>query len=127
MANAVWSLLPTQGCTIMRVADVRACEGYADSSHGEDWTLGVSLAFRGEVAFARRSGLCYRPRADSPGAAALGADVLLVNARTVRARIRSDPAIPSVVRAALPLIAVLQWLAARILHPLYRSVRSYKA
>jgi glycosyltransferase involved in cell wall biosynthesis len=127
LANAVWSLLPTQGCTIMRVDDVRACGGYADSSHGEDWTLGVSLAFRGQVSFDHRSGLCYRPRADSPGVAPLGAAVLLDNARTVRARIRSDPAIPSAVRAALPLIAAVQWLAARVLHPVYRSVRSLRS
>ena len=123
LANAVWSLLPTQGCTIMRVSDVRACDGYADSSHGEDWTLGVSLAFRGEVAFDRRLGLCYRSRPDSPGAAPLPADMLLRNARHVRARIRSDPAVPSAVRMALPLIALAQWVAARVLHPLYRSIR----
>jgi glycosyltransferase involved in cell wall biosynthesis len=123
LANAVWSLLPTQGCTIMRVRDVRACDGYADSSRGEDWTLGVSLAFRGEVAFDRRFGLRYRSRPDSPGAAPLGVSVLLENARAVRARIRSDPAIPAGVRTALPLIALAQWLAARVLHPLYRSVR----
>jgi glycosyltransferase involved in cell wall biosynthesis len=123
LANMVWSLLPTQGCTIMRVSDVRACGGYADASHGEDWTLGVSLAFRGEVGFDRRFGLCYRSRADSPGAAPLSAEVLLDNARSVRARIRSDPAIPSGVRTALPLIALAQWVAARVLHPLYRSIR----
>lgn len=126
LANAVWSLLPTQGCTIMRSSDVRDCGGYADRSHGEDWILGVSLAFRGEVSFDRRFGLCYRRRMDSPGAARLSADVLLDHARSVRARIRTDPAIPSSVRSALPLIAVLQWLAARILHPLYRSVRSLR-
>lgn len=126
IANAVWSLLPTQGCTIMRVGDLRACGGYADSSHGEDWTLGVSLAFRGEVGFDRRAGLCYRRREDSPGAAPLSADVLLANAKRVRARMRADPAVPGSVQSALGLIAVAQWLTARVVHPLYRSVRAMR-
>ena len=38
--NAVWSLTPTQGCTIMRTAAVRMVGGYADRSGGEDWALG---------------------------------------------------------------------------------------
>src|SRR5207248_432971 len=54
LANSVWSLLPTQGCTIMRTEDVVACGGYADSDRGEDWVLGTSLAFRGSVVFDRR-------------------------------------------------------------------------
>jgi glycosyl transferase family 2 len=124
LANTVWSLLPTQGCTIMRAADVRACGGYADSAHGEDWTLATSLAFRGEVSFGRHPGLCYRRREDSPGAAALSGTVLLQNARQVRARIRADPAIPARVESALPLIGFGQWLVARVVHPAYRSLRA---
>ena len=124
LANTLWSLLPTQGCTIMRVRDVRACGGYADSSHGEDWVLGTSLAFRGSVSFDRRPGLVYRRRRDSPGVAALAVGVLVDNARAVRARIREDPGIPRLMRSALPFLAVAQWCAARIAHPLYRSVRA---
>ncbi len=124
LANTVWSLLPTQGATIMRVADVRACGGYGDRDHGEDWVLGVSLAFRGNVSFERVPGLLYRRREDSPGAAALSPVVLLDNARAIRARVREDPAIPRRVRSALPLIAVAQWCAARVAHPLYRSCRA---
>lgn len=124
LLNTVWSLLPTQGCTIMRVDDVRACGGYADSDHGEDWVLAVSLAFRGAVSFDSRPGLIYRRRTDSPGATGLGGRVLRKNARRVRQRIREDPAIPGWVRALLPLIAAAQWAAARIVHPLYRSARS---
>ena len=85
LINTVWSLLPTQGCTIMRTSDVRACGGYGDSVHGEDWVLAVSLAFRGVVSFDRRPGLLYRRRPDSPGGAALGRRVLLENAQRVRA------------------------------------------
>jgi glycosyltransferase involved in cell wall biosynthesis len=124
LANTVWSLLPTQGCTVMRVDDVRACGGYADRDHGEDWALGTSLAFRGRVSFDRRPGLLYRRRRDSPGAVALRSDVLLDNARGVRGRVREDPAIPDWVRSSLPLIALVQWCAARVAHPLYWSLRS---
>lgn len=125
VANSVWSLLPTQGCTIMRTEHVRACGGYADSDHGEDWVLGTSLAFRGSVGFDDRLGLCYRSRADSPGRGAFSGPVLLENARRVRARIRGDSAIPGWARALLPLIAVAQWCAARIAHPAYRTARSF--
>lgn len=124
LANTIWSLLPTQGCTIMRARDLRACGGYGDSIHGEDWTLATSLAFRGEVSFGRRPGLRYRRRWDSPGAAALSSSVLLENARQVRTRIRADPAIPPWVKFGLPLIALAQWLAARVVHPTYRSCRA---
>jgi glycosyltransferase involved in cell wall biosynthesis len=125
LANSVWSLLPTQGCTIMRTADVLASGGYAASDHGEDWVLGTSLAFRGLVAFDRRLGLRYHSRPDSPGRVAVSGRVLIENARRVRARIRADPAIPEWERHALPLIAVAQWCAARLAHPIYRSVRSF--
>jgi glycosyltransferase involved in cell wall biosynthesis len=123
LANAVWSLLPTQGATIMRVDDVRACGGYADSDRGEDWVLATSLAFRGRVAFDRRPGLCYRPRGDSPGTATLSGGVLLASARRVRARIRDDAAVPDWARSAMPLIAGAQWGAARIAYPNYRRLR----
>jgi hypothetical protein len=108
----------------MRVDDVRACGGYGDSSHGEDWVLATSLAFRGNVVFGRRPALRYRRRQDSPGSAAVGLGVLLANARRVRARMRQDPAIPSWARNALPLIVVAQWSAACVAHPVYRSARA---
>jgi glycosyltransferase involved in cell wall biosynthesis len=123
IANTVWSLLPTQGATIMRAEDLRACGGYSDSNRGEDWVLATSLAFRGRVSFDRRPGLCYRRRPDSPGAVALGGAALVQSARRVRTRLRDDPAIPRWARSALPVIAVAQWAAARIAYPLYRSVR----
>jgi glycosyltransferase involved in cell wall biosynthesis len=123
LANATWSLVPTQGAAIMRTADVRACGGYGDSSRGEDWVLAASLAFRGRVSFDHRLGLCYRRRADSPGEIALSAAVLLQNARRVRERLRDDPAIPGWATSALRLIAAAQWTAACIAYPTRRSVR----
>lgn len=124
LANTIWSLLPTQGAAIMRVVDVRECGGYADSDHGEDWTLAVSLGFRGRVSFDLRPGLRYQRRDDSPGTAAVGDGVLLENARRVRARIRDDPAIARWARRVLPLIAAAQWSAARIVYPTYRRLRA---
>jgi glycosyltransferase involved in cell wall biosynthesis len=123
LANTIWSLLPTQGAAIMRTADVGDCGGYGDSDRGEDWVLGVSLAFRGRVTFDRRPGLCYRRRADSPGEAAIRGPVLLENARRVRARVREDQAIPGWAKSALPLIAAGQWAAARIAYPALGSLR----
>ncbi len=43
-----------------RTAQVRDAGGYADASGGEDWVLGVSLAFRGPVVISERIGLIYR-------------------------------------------------------------------
>jgi glycosyltransferase involved in cell wall biosynthesis len=124
LANTIWSLLPTQGATVMRADDVRACGGYADSDHGEDWVLATSLAFRGRVAFDRRPGLCYRRREDSPGAAALTPAVLLANARRVRARVRDDPAVAAQTKSLLPLIAAAQWVAACLAYPGFRRLRA---
>ncbi len=124
LANTIWSLLPTQGATVMRADDVRACGGYADSDRGEDWVLATSLAFRGRVGFDRRPGLCYRRREDSPGAAALAPAILLANARRVRARVRDDPAVPNWAKSLLPLIAAAQWVAARLAYPSFRRLRA---
>jgi glycosyltransferase involved in cell wall biosynthesis len=124
IANAIWSLLPTQGATIMRVDAVRACGGYADRDSGEDWVLGTSLTLRGRIAFDSRPALRYRARADSPGNAPLRRRVLLGNAAAVRARLRSDPAAPTSLRAILPGIAVAQTIAALVLSPATKRARA---
>jgi glycosyltransferase involved in cell wall biosynthesis len=124
IANAIWSLLPTQGATIMRVDAVRACGGYADRDSGEDWVLGTSLTLRGPIAFDSRPALRYRARADSPGNAPLRRRVLLGNAAAVRARLRSDPAAPAWLRAILPGIAAAQAIAALVLSPATRRARA---
>ena len=50
LADSIWSLLPIQGCAILRTDQVREAGGYADdASCGEDWVLAVSLAWRGRV------------------------------------------------------------------------------
>jgi glycosyltransferase involved in cell wall biosynthesis len=124
VANAIWSLLPTQGAMIMRVDAVRACGGYADRDSGEDWVLGTSLTLRGRIAFDSRPALRYRARADSPGNAPLRRRVMLSNATAVRARLRSDPAAPAWLRTLLPGIAVAQTIAALVLSPATRRART---
>jgi hypothetical protein len=122
LANTVWSLLPTQGATIMRTADVRSTGGYADRSQGEDWALGTALAWRGRARLTQEAGLVYRWRFDSPGREGADAD-LLANARAIRERVRADPAVPGAARGVLPLIAVAQWAAVAMVRPLVRTVR----
>jgi hypothetical protein len=122
LANTVWSLLPTQGATIMRTSDVRSAGGYADRSQGEDWALGAALAWRGRVRLTQDAGLVYRWRFDSPGREGADAD-LLANARALRRRLRADPAVPGPARGVLPLIAAAQWTAVVLVRPLVRALR----
>jgi glycosyltransferase involved in cell wall biosynthesis len=126
LANTIWSLLPTQGATIMRTADVRAAGGYGDRSQGEDWALGASLAWRGRVRLSRQPGLIYRWRFDSPGREGAELD-LRGNARFVRGRLRADPMVPRAARALLPLAALAQWVAASFLRPLVLSLRALRS
>jgi glycosyltransferase involved in cell wall biosynthesis len=126
LANTIWSLLPTQGATIMRTADVRAAGGYGDRSQGEDWALGAALAWRGRVRLTHDPGLVYRWRFDSPGQPGAGLD-LLDNARFVRERLRADPALPALVRTLLPLVAAAQWLTVTFLRPLVLMERTRRS
>jgi hypothetical protein len=121
-ANTVWSLLPTQGATIMRATDVRFAGGYADRSQGEDWALGAALTWRGRVRLTQEPGLVYRWRFDSPGQPGAGLD-LLGNARFVRERLREDAALPAAARALLPFVAAAQWLAIKLVRPVALALR----
>ncbi|MGI8559323.1 MAG: glycosyltransferase family 2 protein [Solirubrobacteraceae bacterium] len=125
--NAIWSLLPTQGCTIMRADDVLTAGGFDDSDQGEEWVLGASLAFRGRVEVSERRALLYHWRADSPGALVISGPVLLANARRVRRRLSIDPAIPSWVQRLLPAIAVAQWCTIVLVRPLVRLPRQLRS
>jgi hypothetical protein len=128
LANSVWSLLPTQGATIMRTADARAAGGYADRTHGEDWALATSLAWRGRIRFSGEPALVYRWRGDSPGrdGSATVAATLSANAAGVRERLRADPAVPPGARL-LALVAAGQWLAIRVVRPAFVRIRRARA
>jgi len=125
-ANAVWSLMPTQGSAIMRTDVVRDAGGCADASRGEDWALGASLAFRGPIAFDHRPVLIYRWRPDSPGAGRTSRRDLLENARRIRDRLRGDPAIDagSVVMAALGAAQALAVIAQPLVPATRRLLRA---
>jgi glycosyltransferase involved in cell wall biosynthesis len=111
LLDCVWSLCPTTGATIIHTELARAAGGFAEADSGEDWCLGVSLAFRGPLGFSERLGRLYRVHHESMWAQHLTARHQLRHARTVRKRIRTDPAVPRWARALLPAIAVGQWSA----------------
>jgi glycosyltransferase involved in cell wall biosynthesis len=123
LANTIWSLLPTQGATIMRTVDVRGIGGYGDRSRGEeDWAFGAALCWRGRVRMSREFGLVYRLRFDSPGREGAPLDVRR-NAQIVRERLRMDPAVPIVVRRMLPLIGAMQWIVIELVRPAVLALR----
>jgi glycosyltransferase involved in cell wall biosynthesis len=126
LANCIWSLFPIQGTAVFRTAQARAAGGYPDAEWGDDWTLAVSLAFRGRVEVNRRFGLFYRPTAGSLWRRARPVSDLVNSARLVRARVRNDPAIPSWVRAVLPLVAALQLAMVHGVRPLYLGARKVR-
>ena len=102
--DSVWSLYPSTGATIMRTELARASGGYGDADAGEDWCLGVSLAFRGRIGWSERPGRLYRVHPGSTWAQHMAPDDLVRHAAVVRDRIRSDPAVPQWARRSLPLL-----------------------
>jgi glycosyltransferase involved in cell wall biosynthesis len=108
LLDSMWSLYPTTGATIMRTELVRAAGGFSDTRSGEDWCLGVSLAFRGRVGWSEVPGRVYRLHDRSRRMRHLTLAHQREKARNVRARIRTDAGIPEWARRALPLIALGQ-------------------
>jgi glycosyltransferase involved in cell wall biosynthesis len=126
LLNSVWSLYPTTGATVMRTELVRGAGGYSDAESGDDWCLGVSLAFRGRIGWSERPGRVYRLHPQSVWARHMTARHLLRHARTVRARIRTDPGIGGWAKALLPLVAGGQ-VAAVIGHVVLSAARNLRA
>jgi hypothetical protein len=104
LLNAIWSLYPSTGSTIMRTAAVRAAGGYSDADSGDDWCLGVSLAFRGRLGWSERPGRLYQVHSGSIMAERMFAPDLVRHAAVVRHRIRTDHDIPEWARRLLPLL-----------------------
>ncbi len=124
--NAIWSIMPIQGCALLRTSAVRDAGGYADADHGEDWALATALAFRGHVVFAMVPALVYRFRPDSPAVARQSRRLLLGNGRRICVQLRRDPK----VRArpvALALLALAQGSAVLIGQPLVRTTRRLRS
>ena len=121
VANAGWSLMPTQGATLLRADLLRELGGYDDSERGgDDWPLCAAIAFRGKVAFDAFPALMYRRRANSPGGDAFPSELVRRNARRVRVRLRGQSSVPRWVLWILPL---MQLTAIRIVRPLVTGVR----
>jgi len=121
--HAIWALFPTTGATIVRTGAVRDCKGYADADSGEDWVLGVSLAFRGRIELHERPGRVYRRLGESLWERRRSPRDLLAHAGAVRRRIRGDPGVPGWARAAIPMLAALQAIVLVGLGPLARALR----
>ena len=111
LVDCIWSLYPSTGSTILRTAYVREADGYFDAESGEDWCLGVSLAFRGRIGWSERPGRIYRLSGESVWAQHLGVHDQIDHARNVRRRIVADPGIAPWARRGLPLIAAGQYAA----------------
>jgi glycosyltransferase involved in cell wall biosynthesis len=109
--DCLWSLFPTTGSTIMRAEFVQASGGYADADSGEDWCLGVSLAFRGCIGWSERPGRLYTLHPQSVWARHMTVRHQRSHAAVVRRRIADDPAIPQPVKRATALIWLAQLLA----------------
>lgn len=108
LLDSVWSLYPTTGATIMRTELARAAGGFGDGVGGEDWCLGVSLAFRGRIGWSEAPGRVYRLHDRSMRMRHTTRRHLRRKARNVRHRIRADAGIPGWARRMLPLIALGQ-------------------
>ena len=109
LLDCVWSLYPTTGATIMRTELTQSAGGYGEAESGEDWCLGVSLAFRGRIGWSERPGRAYRLHPYSVWARHRTVRDLVRHAKAVRERIRHDPAIAHSAKAGLPLIALAQY------------------
>jgi len=122
LVNCAWSMFPTTGATVMRTSTVRASGGYADADSGEDWCLGVALAFRGRLGWSERPGRRYLQHAGSIWDAHGTARHQVAHAAAVRKRLASDTAVPAWLRSGLPLVALAQWgaVAAHLLVALSR-------
>src|SRR4051812_16881590 len=109
LLDCIWSLYPTTGATMMRTELARSAGGYSDADSGDDWCLGVSLAFRGRVGWSERPGRTYRLHPRSIWSRHGTVRDLLRHARMVRRRIRTDPGIAAHARAGRPSIALGQY------------------
>jgi glycosyltransferase involved in cell wall biosynthesis len=111
LLDAVWSMFPTTGATLMRTDIVRACGGYADADSGDDWCLGAALAFRGRFGWSERPGRHYLQHAGSIWDTYGTARHQLAHAAAVRERLAHDDLVPAWLRTGLPLVALAQWSA----------------
>jgi glycosyltransferase involved in cell wall biosynthesis len=121
--HSISSLVPTVGA-MMRTDAARDAGGFADLETGDDWVLGVSLAFRGRVDVVDHVGRIYRQHSDSVWSNRQTTTHLFAHARAVRDRIATDPKAPASFKRLLALIALGQWVVIRVLRPIARVTRT---
>ena len=124
-AHCVWSLFPATGSALMRTDAARAM-GFGDANSGEDWVLGVSLAFRGRVILETRPGRLYRRHPGSLWETQRSTAQLTGHAKAVRERVRADPEAPFWAKNCLILIAAFQVAAVRLVRPLIETARAIR-
>jgi hypothetical protein len=115
--NAVTSLYGVTGA-LMRTEAARDVR-FPAANGGDDWVVGVSMAFRGRVTVRSEPGRIYRRHPGSVSASWTTADALR-HAGLVRERIRADPAVPFAARRLLPAIWLGQQVVLRVLRPIGR-------
>jgi glycosyltransferase involved in cell wall biosynthesis len=116
--HAVWCLFPTTGAALLRTDVVRDAGGFADADGGDDWALGLSIAFRGPVVFNDHRGRWYSQSSSSLSARWRAYPHILENAKVARDRMYRDSGLPLVDRMARPLVALTQMLIIVVLRPL---------
>lgn len=125
-ANTLSSQFPTTGSVLMRTGSVRDAGGFGDFDGGDDWALGVSLAFRGRVVFERHPGRIYHQHADSLSSGWTRADHV-AHVREVRRRVRRDHRIPRPLRYAARALAPLQLSVIFLIGPVARALRPFRS
>ena len=119
--NVVSSLYPTTA-TAVRTELALDAGGFPDVDGGDDWVLGVSIAFRGRVRILDRPVRCYRIHPDSLSSGWRARPDIVEHARAVRTRLRDDPGVPRWAKAAIPAFAVLQHLVLLVVRPISRAL-----
>lgn len=125
LLDAMWSLFPTTGSSMIR-ADAARAGGFGDGNSGEDWVLGVSLAMRGRIEFVDHPGRLYRRQHVGLWEGQRSPAQLARNARAVRGRLRTDPATPAWMRRSTPLVGAFQLAGSHLVQPLLRTVRAIR-
>lgn len=126
LANGLWSLYPTIG-SLLRTDSVRDAGGFPDANYGDDWALGVSLAFRGRVVFTDRPGRWYRRYATSLSRRRGYLRFFIRSAAVARRRFCADPGIPGWARAMRPVVPVTQIVLVAVVRPLVGFVRGMRS
>jgi len=128
VANAVWSLLPTQGSTLLRTARLRQVGGYDDSQRGgDDAPFSAALAFRGPVAFSSTPGLIYRWGPASPGGPETSRTLIAANLLRVRRRLGQDRGLQAWARYILPILPPSHFILLNLVRPAVRWFRQIRA